>query len=579
MKPTVTTASRPRAIERIRLLTCVFAGLFFLLGGAVHDVQAQRTITIEPGFGTINDAIMGDTTATGERVDANTVYVLRGGLSVEDRYYLNGSILTTNYHLQVQAEEGSTVPPVLQVLTDETGVSAGTFIEAEGDVTLRGLYMLGMDDLDAPRSQHVIMNGDDKHLVVDDCFIDYNRFIVFRFNGENGNLRLTNSHIRNVLTTNNPGNGKVVDGRGTNLESVYVENNTFEGVSGEFTRLSGGLMRNLFFHHNTVYNMHAFVRDDFRENSGKVVEARIANNLFINTGWVGDTLNTANPPSNWEVGIFAFDSLSVVPELTEEDRDIHISRNNFFWEPELMDFFNSGFTATCEICSGGTVKQYPIFSPRGQLFVDDGLIRFDNAIEEDPEFGLTSGVSGFIDWVEGYWTEPANVSATMVYFDPDGTNSTEDITDWPVTDDFTYPTTKASFTAGSGGFPLGDLNWFPESKAEWEAQGGGTGIIVSREDNVEFPEGFILRGNYPNPFNPSTTIRFDLPSPADVRIHVYDLLGRELMALPAGSMESGANRTVEVDAGSLPSGVYLYRVFAESPLSVQTLTGRMVLLK
>jgi hypothetical protein len=437
--------------------------------------------------------------------------------------------------------------------------------------------MLGLDDLDAPRSQHVIINGDTRTLIVDDCFIDYNRFIAFRFNGLDGSLRLTNSHLRNVLTTNNPGNGKIVDGRGTNLQSVYVENNTFEGVSAEFIRLSKGILQDLFFNHNTIYTMHGFVRDDFRENANKVVDARIANNLFINMGWVGDTLNTANAPSNHHVGIFSFDSLSTVPGLTEEDRDVLISHNNFFWEPELETFLNSNFPVTCAPpCGTGTVKQYPIFNPRAQEFVNAGLVRFDNAIEEDPGFMHTSGASRFVDWAEGYWTDPASVSATMVYYDPDGT---QEVTDWPVQDNFAYSTSSASFTAGTGGFPLGDLNWFPDQMAAWVAAGGGSGVIVAQEDGLELPARLVLKGNYPNPFNPATTVRFDLASTADVRIEVFDLLGRRLFDTPPQSLAAGTDHSITVDAGTLPSGLYLYKVVAESITGVQTRIGRMMLVK
>ncbi len=550
--------------------------LLLVIVSAFSEAHAQRTVIIEPGFGTINDAIMGDTTATGARVDSNTVYVLRGGLTFEDRYYLNGRIRSGNYHLQVVAEEGATHPPVLQVLTDETGSSTSRFFDADGDLTIRGLYILGMNDLDAPRNHVAIMNGDNKTLVVDDCIVEYYRFIVFRVNGENGSVRLTNSFLRNVLTTNNPGNGKVVDPRGNNLESLYVENTTFSGISGELIRLSGAIMNSLFFNHNTVYTMHGFVRDDVQEHSNKLVEGSITNNLFVNMGWVGDTTNTADAPSHWERAIFTFDSLAVVPDLEETDRDVLISRNNFFWEQELVDYFNSGFQATCDLCTGGTVKQYSIFNSRAQRFVDAGLVRYELAMEENPEFGHTPGLTGFIDWSKGYWTDPASVSEEMLIYDPDGT---QEVTTWPLLEDYSYPTTKASYTAAGGDFPLGDLNWFPERKAAWMAAGGGTGILVDREDAVELPGALVLKGNYPNPFNPSTTVRFDLPSAAKVHVEVFDVLGRSMLSTPAQPLASGADRSITVQAGALPSGLYLYRIVAQTGVDVQTQTGTMVLLK
>ncbi|MCZ6489094.1 MAG: hypothetical protein O7A06_01000, partial [Acidobacteria bacterium] len=181
---------------------------------ATQVATAQRIVEVAAGFGTLNDAIHGDTTATGARVDSNTVYMLTGGRSFAERYYLNGRIRTGNYNLQIVKAPGSTDPAVLQVLADATGASSSRMIQHDGDLTIRGLYLLGADDLDAPRAVMIQMEGDDKTLIVDDCLVEYNRFITFRFNGAEGNFRLTNSHIRNVMTTNNPGNGKVIDPRG-----------------------------------------------------------------------------------------------------------------------------------------------------------------------------------------------------------------------------------------------------------------------------------------------------------------------------------------------------------------------------
>ncbi len=89
-----------------------------------------------------------------------------------------------------------------------------------------------------------------------------------------------------------------------------------------------------------------------------------------------------------------------------------------------------------------------------------------------------------------------------------------------------------------------------------------------------------MHGNYPNPFNPTTTITFDLPETAEVSVGIVDLLGRTVMTLPAQRMEAGANRTMEVDASHLASGTYLYRVIVRTQTKeVYTGAGRMVLLK
>ncbi len=99
------------------------------------------------------------------------------------------------------------------------------------------------------------------------------------------------------------------------------------------------------------------------------------------------------------------------------------------------------------------------------------------------------------------------------------------------------------------------------------------------EDVETLPDQFVLRGNYPNPFNPSTTVSFDLPEAASVQVEVLDLLGRQLMLLPARSFSSGTGHTIQIEAGALATGTYLYRVIAESATQTHAAVGRMILIK
>jgi hypothetical protein len=96
---------------------------------------------------------------------------------------------------------------------------------------------------------------------------------------------------------------------------------------------------------------------------------------------------------------------------------------------------------------------------------------------------------------------------------------------------------------------------------------------------VELPDSFTLQGNYPNPFNPTTTIQFDLPQSADVEVQVIDMVGRMVMTLPAQNMSAGTNRSVQLNASQLASGSYFYRVIARMESKTFVETGRMLLLK
>lgn len=72
-------------------------------------------------------------------------------------------------------------------------------------------------------------------------------------------------------------------------------------------------------------------------------------------------------------------------------------------------------------------------------------------------------------------------------------------------------------------------------------------------------QSFILYPNYPNPFNPTTTIQFDIPRSSFVILTIHDLLGREITTLVNDNRSAGTY-TVEWDAKELPSGIYLYRI-------------------
>lgn len=101
---------------------------------------------------------------------------------------------------------------------------------------------------------------------------------------------------------------------------------------------------------------------------------------------------------------------------------------------------------------------------------------------------------------------------------------------------------------------------------------------VTTED-PETPHTFAVRGNYPNPFNPTTTITFSLPVGADVSVEVFDVLGRSMLALPSRRMDAGAIRTYQIDASSLSSGTFLYRVTAQTPTATWQDSGTMIVLK
>ena len=125
------------------------------------------------------------------------------------------------------------------------------------------------------------------------------------------------------------------------------------------------------------------------------------------------------------------------------------------------------------------------------------------------------------------------------------------------------------------------------TKYFWRVRGGNTGgwgpyssfrrfsvLMAGIADGLGAPTTYALYQNFPNPFNPTTVVSFQLPVTGNVRLVVCDLLGREVAVLVNERKEPGRYE-VRFDAGGLSSGVVLYRITAGDFVQ----TYRMLLLR
>ena len=113
----------------------------------------------------------------------------------------------------------------------------------------------------------------------------------------------------------------------------------------------------------------------------------------------------------------------------------------------------------------------------------------------------------------------------------------------------------------------------------WAVEVNGERSLLSETDatpraGASFLTDYALHGNYPNPFNPTTEIMFDLPETGNVTLKVFDVMGREVAELVNGEKTAGQH-TISFDARGLPSGVYICRMTAGS----FSATHKMMLLR
>nr|AWJ66354.1 hypothetical protein [uncultured bacterium] len=116
---------------------------------------------------------------------------------------------------------------------------------------------------------------------------------------------------------------------------------------------------------------------------------------------------------------------------------------------------------------------------------------------------------------------------------------------------------------------------FPVDTQGWAVGDAGTVVHFTTGTTGagpdETPARFALEPAYPNPFNPSTQLRFSLDADGPARLAVYDALGREVTVLVQGTLPSG-DHAIAFNAEGLPSGLYLARLTAGTRSQVRTLT-------
>jgi hypothetical protein len=200
-----------------------------------------------------------------------------------------------------------------------------------------------------------------------------------------------------------------------------------------------------------------------------------------------------------------------------------------------------------------------------------------------------NNVDSMIAWNKGWWSTPQPTTAPLwnikkvVTFDA----QLNPILNWPPPFNLAY-TNDTLMRGGTDGLPLGDLNWFPAKKTIYLANrakfiaalqdsvtkatfvyvpGDSASFWISNytftgvDKNPGVIKQFSLSDNYPNPFNPSTTIEFGLPEQSNVTLTIFNILGQKVFEVKTNNYAAGDHSYI-FNASQLSSGFYIYSINA-----------------
>jgi plastocyanin len=148
-----------------------------------------------------------------------------------------------------------------------------------------------------------------------------------------------------------------------------------------------------------------------------------------------------------------------------------------------------------------------------------------------------------------------------------------------------HPLSSTSVPTGAQSFhqATGNVFFYPVVvdgtylyQCDFHFSAGMTGSFNTTATDIENnripsqPDAFRLGQNFPNPFNPTTTISFDIPFQTHVSIKVYNLIGQEVAVIMNENMTAGSYSKIW-NAASMPSGIYFYRMQSGSSTDIRKL--------
>jgi hypothetical protein len=495
----------------------------------------------------------------------------------------------------VNNSNAASAPPLISGYA-VTGAGTNTgYISAGADLTIKNCTLTsGANDLSLGWA-FTGPSAPNLHLVYDNCIFEHDRWVFVAIYYKNSNVTLRNCYFVNMNGQPCRRNGGLFDCF-ADVDTLLVENCTHINAQGTMYRFRGGYQfKRIIFNHNTFVDCAGSVF----MNNGYQSNVSLTNNLFVNVNVQPypaiQTIDQGEQDPDWlPMGL-----VNVYPDSADvannTPRKFLVDNNLLYWDPYLSNVVDTVNQLKVDSISDWQSQMILMNSRTKAMFDDNAKYPY---LTEGKTYTERPNFTDPKDLLGNQLVKLKKLAVAIVDIEspdmlPDwrlvNTGSDKYINpDWPIPVDLSYANATL-MTGASGGFPVGDMNWFPAQKAAWLAQKDaeyasiqdsldqGTTLGI-REIGGSVPNDFNLSQNYPNPFNPTTKIEYELPSSSHVSLTVYDVLGREIQTL-VNERQSAGNHSVIFNANNLPSGVYFYRTEAVSAGKRFVDVKKMILVK
>jgi hypothetical protein len=481
----------------------------------------------------------------------------------------DGRMVATN-------KDASSAPPLISghvgTITNTGGITAN------GDLTIKNCALIPAANNGTEGWLFTGSNAANLHLTFDNCLFEHTLWVFVYTNNPNCNVTLRNCYFVNMSGHSCRRTGGVFDNF-ANIDTLLVENCTHIMSTGSLYRFRATpyshQIKRIIINHNTFINNSGSVF----MNPGCQDYISLTSNMFVNCNVQPFPGIASIDIGELDLGMQPMGFVNVYPDSTLEansvPRRFYVANNNAYWDPYLA---NCADTCNLLLVNGktGWLDQHILMNDHTQaMFNNDAqypLLTEGTNYSTNPGFKDPANLlSSALVTLKIFSIHTVDTTNTEVLPDWRLINTGPDQyvnPDWPIPVDLSYSNADL-LTGGLGGFPIGDLNWFPTQKLAWLHQRTAEyaqiedilslfRIGISVSENIS-PLKFMLQQNYPNPFNPSTTITFCLPRSGSASLKVYNMLGREIATLLNGYTTSGAHE-VQFDATNLASGVYFYKL-------------------